>query len=152
MSYRCEMMRLPEHPALTIRKRSAATNLNQCIGEALDAIATYLAGLEEPAAGPPFVAYFNQDMADFELEIGFPVTRPLPGQGDILAGHGPSGRAATCLYVGGWDGLGGAYDELTRRAREKGVETTGLAYEVYLTGPDTPQPDQQTRIIFPVKE
>jgi effector-binding domain-containing protein len=152
MTHRCEMMRLPEQPALTVRKRTPVQSLPQCIGEAIDAVTGYLAELDQATAGPPFVAYYNQDMADLDVEIGFPVTHALPGRGEILASHGPSGRAATCLYVGGWDGLGGAYEILTQWAAEKGVVPTGVAYEVYFNGPDTPQQDQQTRIVFPLKD
>ena len=41
-------------------------------------IAQYLAEQSEQPAGAPFVAYYNMDMQNLDVEIGFPVTACLP--------------------------------------------------------------------------
>ncbi len=92
------------------------------------------------------------DTQDLELEIGFPVTRDLPGRGDIQAGELPGGKVATCLYTGPYSDMELAYTALSRWMEENGYEPTGVAYEMYLSDPEETPPDRhQTQIAFPLK-
>jgi effector-binding domain-containing protein len=152
MSYRCELKEQPSQPTLVIRTRTSVQELGQVLGEAYGAIAQYLGELGEQPAGPPFVAYYNEDMQDLDVEIGFPVARELPGRGDTQASEIPGGRLATCLYTGPYSDIGPAYEVLSQWVEENGYEPTGVAYEVYLSDPkDTPPEELQTQIAFPVK-
>ena len=104
----------------------------------------------EPA-GPPFTAYFNMDMDDLDVEIGFPVPVSLPGKGDIQASEVPEGKAATCLYTGPYSDIGQGYEALTAWINEHGYQPTGVAYEFYLNDPNiTPPPELMTQIVFPL--
>ena len=69
-------------------------DLPQALGKAYGAIMQYLGELGMPPAGAPFVAYFNMDMQDLDIEIGFPVMQPLPGKGEVQASAIPAGKAA----------------------------------------------------------
>jgi effector-binding domain-containing protein len=142
----------PVQPTLAIRTRAVVQELPGALGDAYYAIAQYLEELGEQSAGPPFVAYHNQDMQDLDLEIGFPVSGKLPDRGDIQAGEIPGGEVATCLYTGPYSGIGSAYEALSHWMEENGYQPTGVAYEVYLNDPDeTPPEELQTQIAFPLK-
>jgi effector-binding domain-containing protein len=115
-------------------------------------MAQYLGELGEQPVGPPFVAYFNEDMADLDIEIGFPVARELPGRGGVQPSEIPGGKVATCLHVGPYGEIEPAYEALTEFVAESGHEATGICYEVYLNDPqETPPEALQTQILFPLK-
>lgn len=152
MSYQCEIKQQPAQPALSIRARTPVQDLGQVVGKAYGAIAQYLGEMGEQPAGPPFVAYYNMDMQDLDAEIGFPVSRKLPGRGDIQASEIPGGELATCLHIGPYDKVGAAYEALSRWIQDNGRAATGVAYEIYLNDPSQTLPQQlQTQILFPLK-
>lgn len=152
MSYNCELTQQPAQPTLSIRTRTSVGELPQVLRKAYGDIAQYLGELGEQPAGPPYTAYFNMDMQDLDVEIGFPVPRQLLGKETIQASEIPAGKAATCLYVGPYSDIEPAYTALGQWIQDNDYEPTGVAYEMYLNGPtDTPPHELQTRILFPLK-
>ena len=153
MEYRCELQQQPEQPTLTIRTRTPAKKLPQVMGESYGAIGRYLAELGEQPAGPPFAAYHNMDMDDLDVESGFTVARHLPGQDNIKAGALPTGKNASCIFVGPYVDLQPAYAALAAWIEENEYEATGVAYEFYLNDPNEVPPEElMTQIVFPLKE
>lgn len=153
MSYHCEFKNQPAQPTLMIRTRTPLQNLQQVIGESFGAIAHYLGELGEQPASAPYVAYYNMDMQDLDVEMGFPLTKKLEGRGEIQAGEFPGGKLATCVYTGPYGtGMSEAYTALTQFARANHFEPTGVAYEIYLNSPmDTTPEELRTQIVFPLK-
>jgi effector-binding domain-containing protein len=92
------------------------------------------------------------DMQDLDVEIGFPVTKPLAGKDDIQASEVPGGKLGYALHTGRYGDIAPAYDALTQFVKEQGYEPTGVSYEFYLNDPEeTPQEKLQTQIVFPLK-
>lgn len=152
MSYACELSERAMQPVLCIRTRTPVTELPRVIGGVYAQIGAYLGELGEVPAGPPFTAYHNMDMNDLDVEAGFPVSRPLPGRGEIKSGEIPPGTAATCLHKGPYDKIGSAYTALSAWLKEKGRESSGPAYEFYLNDPSTTPPEQlMTLVLFPLR-
>lgn len=152
MNYKIELQTLPSQPVMSVKTRSAVGNLPHVIGQAYGTILTYLQQLGEQPVGAPFVAYYNMDMEDLELEIGFPVAKPLPGTKDVLASEIPAGRQVSCVHTGPYDKVGPVYDALMNWVKENGYTATGVAYEFYYNSPmDTPEEELQTKIMFPLE-
>ncbi len=152
MSILCEDKELPAQLILVARVRTNVEELPQVFGVWYGAIASYLVELGEAPAGAPFAVYYNMDMQDLDMGIGFPVARSLPGKGEIIPGEIPAGRYATCLYTGPYSELGTAYDALNQWVAEKGVTPSGVAYEMYLNDPtQTPPQELKTLIMFPIQ-
>jgi effector-binding domain-containing protein len=152
MSYQCELRERSAQPTLTIRTRTSVEDLGQVLGQAYGTIGQYLGELAEPCAGPPFVAYHNEDMQDLDIEAGCPVARELPGRGEIQAGEMPGGKVATCLHTGPYSDIGPAYEALSSWMEDKGYEPAGAAYEIYLNDPEeTPPEELETLIMFPLE-
>ena len=152
MSYECEVKERSAQPTLAIRTRTAAENLGHVLGEAYGTIMQYMGELGKQPVGAPFAAYYNEDMEDLDMEIGFPVGRELPGRGEIQAGEIPGGRVATCLHTGPYGDIGPAYEALVEWMEEKGHEPAGPAYEFYLNDPEeVPSEELQTMIMFPLR-
>ena len=135
MSHKCEVKEQPTQPTLSIRTRTSVQDLAQVLGKAYDAIAQYLAELGEQPVGPPFAAYYNMDMQNLDVEIGFPASKRLPGKGEIKASEIPAGKVATCLYTGPYSEIEPAYNALSQWIKDNGYEATGVAYEMYLNDP-----------------
>lgn len=152
MSQNCELFDIPETHTLAIRTHTKVEALPTLIGQSYGAIMQYMGELGEPVSHEPFVIYYNMDMQNLDVELGFPVSKALPGKGDIKSSFLPTGPAARTTYTGPYSDMGPAYEELTSFIKDKGREPSGVAIEYYLTGPDTPQEKHQTRIVFPLKK
>ena len=152
MAHPFELLDRPAQPTLSVRTRTPAQNLSQVIGQAYGAIMQHAGRLGVLPIGAPFVAYYNMDMEDLDLEIGFPFEQRLEGSGNVLAGEIPGGKAASCLHVGPYDQLGAAYEGLQGWMQANGYVPTGVAYEFYLNDPQTtPTEELQTQVVFPLK-
>ena len=152
MSYEVTLNEQAALPTLVVRTRTSVHNLPSALGQAYGAVASYLGGLGQAPAGPPFSAYYNADMEDLDVEIGFPVAQALPGEGEVQAGRMQGGTVAMCLHMGPYSKIGPAYEALTAWMAENRYEAAGPAYEIYLNDPgDTPHSQLRTQVVFPVR-
>jgi effector-binding domain-containing protein len=152
MEYQCELFDRPAQPTLSVRKRAPVQSLPQVVGPAYAAIMQYASQLGIQPSGAPFVAYYNMDMEDLDMEIGFPFAQKPAGKGNILAGEIPGGKAAACLHIGPYDQLGAAYEALGKWMQANGYVPAGVVYEFYLNDPQvTPPAELQTQLMFPLK-
>lgn len=151
MSYPCELKQQAPQPALAVRTRAAVQDLPTLFGRVYGGIMQYLEELGEQPAGMPFAAYHNLDMQNLDVEAGFPVARKLAGRGEIQASEFPGGQLASVMFVGPYDQCGPAYEALTQWVKDKGLEPTGVSYELYYSEPGTPPEETRTEIIFPIK-
>jgi len=151
MAYHCQLKEQPAQTALSVRTHAAVEDLPAQFDKAYGAIMQYLGDLGEQPAGMPFAAYYNMDMQNLDIEIGFPVARNLASRGDIQASQFPGGKLASVMHVGPYDQLGAAYEALMQWVTEHGYEATGVTYELYYSGPETPPEEIRTEIVFPLK-
>ena len=152
MLYQCELLNRSLQPTLAIRTRTAVQNLPQVVGQAYGAILQYVEPLGVQPCGAPFVAYYNMNMQDLDIEIGFPFAQALAGQGDIQAGEIPGGKAVTCVHTGPYDQVRDAYEALQEWFESHNDIPTGVAYEFYLNDPQTtPLSELQTQVVFPLQ-
>jgi effector-binding domain-containing protein len=146
-----ELLKTPDQPALCIRTRTPVDGLPAIIGQSYGRLGAYLASLGGHLAGVPFVAYHNMDMADLDVEMGFPVASQLPGSGDIRYAPVPGGLRAFCMYQGAYGQMAPVYGELAEWIGRHGFVPVGTAYEYYFNGPDFPEEQLLTQIVMPLK-
>jgi len=152
MLNKCEIKEQKVQHALSIRKITSVQSLHQVLGEAYMKIMQYMGELGENPAGAPYTAYFNMDMQNLEVEIGFPVIKELPEKGDIKPSKIPAGKYASCIHTGPYSEIEPAYNILTEWVDDNGYEPSGIAYEFYLNDPDKTRPNKlQTKIQFLLK-
>jgi effector-binding domain-containing protein len=112
----------------------------------------YLEELKENPIGAPFVIYYNMDMQDLDIEIGFPVSKNLPDKDKIKSSEITAGKFASCLYTGPYTEISLAYDALTKWVEDNEYKTTGIAIETYLNDPrEIPPEELKTEIEFLLK-
>lgn len=151
MAFEIKMEETKAQPTLIVKKNIPVTELLHILGATFMAIINHIWALGEQPAGDAFVGYFNLDMDNLELEIGFPVAKPLPGKGDIVAGTIPAGKQVTCLYKGPYMQMPAAYQAIQDWIAAHGHTPVGPVYECYLNSPEeVPESELLTRIVFPV--
>ena len=146
----CEIRHEARRPTLSIRFRAPVSDLQKHFGAVYGSIVGYLAERGEAPLGPAFATYYNMDMDDLDVEAGFLVARPVPGRGNIAACELPEGSYAVCHYVGPYNGVSQAYEQLTTFVADNGYTPSGTAYEWYYDGPETPPEKTRTDVAFPV--
>ncbi len=152
MGYQFELTDEREQPVLSVRIRTAVGNLPQEFGRIYGAILQYLGEIGETTEGPAFGAYYNMDMEDLDVEIGFIMPKAIQGNGDVQAGSIPAGKQASCMYKGAYDDMAPVYNAMMEWIAEKGLEPTGVSYEFYYNSPaEVPVSELLTKIVFPLK-
>ncbi|MDG6244559.1 MAG: GyrI-like domain-containing protein [Methanolobus sp.] len=138
-------------PVLSIRTRAAVSELPVLIGESYEKIMQYMFRIGQEPAGAPFVAYYNMDMEDLDLEIGFPVAMPLEGSGEIGVSEIPAGKYVSMMYKGPYRGMEQPYSEMAKWIEDNGYKPKGISHEYYYNSPmEVPQSELLTRITMAV--
>lgn len=152
MQYQFVVEEKAARPTMSIRTRAAAENLPQVLGKAYGDIMNYLHEIGVQPAGAPYAGYFNMDMQDLDIEIGFPVGQVIPGRDKIQASEIPAGKQASCLYTGPYNKIEPVYNAIMDWLPAKGYIATGVSYEFYLNDPaQTPEAELLTEIVFFLK-
>lgn len=152
MDYKFELKEQPAQPVLSIRRRTSVDKLPEEIGKAYSEIIKYLDEMGEKPEEAPFVAYYNLDMEDLDVSMGFPVLKQLPGKGDIKAEEIPGGKQVSYMYKGSYNGMAPVYEAMSKWVSENGHVPTGISYEYYYNSPaDVPENELLTKIVFPLK-
>lgn len=152
MSFVFQIEETGQQPMLCIRKTVAVTKLPQILGEVYGKVVDHIARQGVQPLGPAIIGYFNMDMENLELEIGFPVQEPLAGNDEIVLTYIPAGKKATGFHKGPYQDLAKTYDAMSRWMAEKGYEASGVVYEFYFNSPgEVPETELLTKINFPLK-
>ena len=148
----CETKEFNTQPTLSIRFRSPVHDLPKHFGRVYGAVMQYLGELGEQPAGMTYAAYYNMDMQDLDIEIGFFFDKALEGRGDVKPVVYPAMAIASAMHKGPYDTLNVTYDALNAWIKEQGDEPTGVVFEFYLNSPQEVPPEEMlTRIEFILK-
>jgi len=151
---------LPLQPYVAVRMEASIEQLNKVIPAGIGQVAGLLGAHGIQPAGPPFVRYLVVDMPKhLEIQIGFPVGKPVKAVAPLLAGAFPAGRYITYTYTGPYSGLIGANGtvinwaskhrlSLDQKPAKQGV-AWGARAEIYITDPShEPDPNKlKTKIM-----
>lgn len=152
MSYLLQIVETEEQPVLSVKITTSVSNIPNVVGRIYGQIANYIVEKGEEPIGPALIAYYNMDMENLIIEIGFPVARKFDGKDDIVLRHIPAGRKATVFHKGAYSEIGPVYEQLTKYIREKGYEPTGVVYEYYYNSPgEIPESELLTKVEFLLK-
>lgn len=149
MRYVFQIIETEEQPVLSVQLVTTIEEMPQMIGDIYRSVVNYLIGKGQEPVGPAFVAYYNMDMQNLQIEVGFPVQKELEGQGEIVLRHIPAGKKATGFHKGSYREISKVYDALAAFLKEKGYESTGVAYEYYYNSPEeVPESELLTKVEF----
>lgn len=152
MTYTIEMKDRPAQRTLAIRTHSPVQDLPVVIPQTMQKIGDYLAQTKQSTNDIPFVGYYNMDMQNLDVEIGFLSSGNASGQGSIQTGTIPAGKAATVMHIGSYATIGNAHEFLHKWMEANGYQSVNGYYEIYLNDPaDTPEDQLKTEIFTLVK-
>jgi len=152
MSYLFQIEETEKQPVLSVQTTTSVGNLPNIVGEVYGSIVNYIIESGEEPLGPAFIAYYNMDMENLIVEIGFPVAKKIEGKGEIKLRYIPAGKKATGFYKGAYNEIGPLYEQLTLWISQKGYEPTGVVYEYYYNSPqEIPECELLTKVEFLLK-
>jgi len=135
------------------------------LGQLWKEVSDWLGSKGITPSGPPIIRYLTTDMdKGLDIEVGFPVSSAVPGEGRISGVVFPAGRYAVTVHSGPYDDLVAATAELLAWAEKNGivwqtsimdnVEWWAARIESYPTDPDKePDPKKwKTELAFLVAE
>lgn len=124
------------------------------MGEAYAKLYAYIGQKGIQPTGAPFAVYTQYDPnGNTTFEAGMPVASKVEGLGDVVYKEYPAMKVLSTLYKGAYENVTSVYEAMEKYMKEKGMQPTMVAWEVYLTDPakvKKPE-DNQTLIYFPLK-
>jgi effector-binding domain-containing protein len=152
-TYEIETRTLAEQDTAVEYGTLSVAEIRPWLGKAFEDVASYLERKGAGPAGMPFARYHPTSDDRFEVEAGFPASTPTSGGGDVEPSDLPGGLAAVAVHIGPYDAMQPTYEALRVWVQERGGETLGDAWEVYLTDPgDQPDPGSwRTEVVQPYR-
>jgi effector-binding domain-containing protein len=127
-----ELQQRAAQPVISIRATIPTLRLGEVMGARIAALTGYLRASGAQVTGPFFVRYHTFSEIETDMETGFPLVEPVPGEGEIVAGELPGGPAIATWHHGPHDrSLGEAYARLAAWQQEHARESDGPLWEVY---------------------
>jgi effector-binding domain-containing protein len=102
-------------------------------------------------SGGPYVCYHNTDLANLDVEIGFPVARPVSGGNDIVCYTIPVQKAVSGIFLGAYEDTDPLMMEMMQWIQEHGHKQQGRIFNYYLNDQDRAASELLTQIVIPVK-
>lgn len=141
-----------EQHVLSIRTVINFNDFPEIAGRAYEKLMEYAATKNLLFAGCPFVCYHNTNLENLEVEMGFPVANPTPGNGDDITGYTiPVQKAFSGMFLGAYEDTDPLMFEIMETAAQQGYEQQGPIYHYYLNNSDRQASELLTRIVVPVK-
>lgn len=153
MPYDISVKEVPAQHAAVVRLRTTATSISDDVGRGYATVGAAVGRAGVGFAGPPFLVMTQlaDDESTGEIELGFPVLAPFPGDGEVVGVELPAGLVACTVHRGPYDEAGPAYRAVEAWIQEHGHAGAGTPREVYLTDPEKTTPaDYLTEIQFPI--
>lgn len=149
-----ELVDQAAQPVLYVRITTSLDELNNEFDKNFALLESYLSELGEQPASAPYAAYYNHDMQNLDVEMGFPVASALSGKDEIQAGALPAFTKAVCgIHKGPYSSLDKTYEQIYAYIANNKLEQSGAHYDFYVSNPDNiPEAELVTKIIIPVKE
>ncbi len=146
MAYEVKTEQRPEQVTAVVRGQVAVDGIAAFIGGAFGEVMAAVNAQRLAVVGPPFGRYHVLETG-FEVEAGFPTSRPVEPVGRVTPSTLPGGEVATTMHVGSYDGVAAAYTAVRQWLEAHDLVPSGDPWETYLDGPEVPQP--RTIVSFP---
>lgn len=148
-----QLTTIPEAATAVVRAVVPMSELPAFFDRSFRALSAALGASGTAPSGPAFAYYVRQPAEACDLEVGFPVDGQIQPTDDVVRSRLPSGRVATVVHEGGYDGLQQSWSRLQDWVAEQGLIPAGGFWEVYLTEPtpDGNPADNRTALYLPLQ-
>lgn len=125
-----------QHTAV-IHFRIARADMPKVMGPGVGELLAVLAEQGIVPAGPLFTHHARMEPGVFDFDLGFPVATPVTAQGRVQASQLLPTRVARSTYLGAYEGLSEAWDELMAWIGASGHKAGPDLWESYVSGPES---------------
>lgn len=98
-----------------------------------------------------FVCYHNTDLENLDIEMGFPVAKPVSGNDDIAGYTIPVQKGVSGIFLGAYEDTNPLMYEIIQWIKEHGYEQQGKVYNYYLNDEDRNANELLTQIVMSIK-
>jgi len=152
MSFKYEIKEQKIQSTVSIRTRTSLSQLPDLIRKSYEDISKHILETGGVCSGAPFAIYFNMDINDIDVELGFPVAKTIREKNEIKNSQIPAGKVLQFTHVGPYNELEKTYGNAMKWIKENNISTTGTICEFYLNDPaSTPPSHLETEIRFFIK-
>ena len=152
MSFKYEIKDQKAQSVASIRARTSISHLPDLIGKSYLEIGKHLGETGGICTGAPFAIYYNMDINDMDVELGFPVAKNIIEKNEIKNSQIPAGKVLLFTHIGPYNELEKTYGNAMNWIKENNITATGTVCEFYLNDPAvTPPSDLETEIRFFIK-
>ncbi|MGI5900881.1 MAG: hydrolase [Desulfitobacteriia bacterium] len=154
MKFRIELVEYENpQPTIAIRTMTTMDDLPETMGKSFMKLMKYLDELKVLPVEPPYVAYHNLDLSNFDVEMGFVLPKVIPAKDDMKIGEFRAGKYLSRVFKGPYAGMEHPYEEMFRWMEQRGYDAVGVYYEFFYNTPSqVTQEELLTRIVMPLKK
>lgn len=154
-TYEVEQVETSAQPYVGIKTSSSADpeDIGMAMSEAYGKVMSYLSSNDVEASGPPISINISYDEQKAEMICAIPVDDLIEVEGDLESGQTYQGLALKTVYMGNYDDIGNAHQDINAYISYYNYERNGQPWEVYITDPMT-EPDTskwETQLYYPIK-
>lgn len=141
----------PEQYVLSIRTNINFNDYPNTAEESYKQIMKYVELNGLLLSGGPFVCYHNADLENLDVEIGFPVAKPVLGNNEIVGYTIPVQKVVSGISLGPYEEDDPLMIEIINWIKEHGYEQQGKIYNYYLNDEVRNANELLTQIVVPIK-
>jgi len=163
-----EIVMRPASPTIALRARINMLQMAKVMGSSYRAVFEELERRGLKADGAPYARYTGIDWEElaaqgklaamlgiftrkWNVEMGLPLSEPLPPAEGFVAGCLPAGRYVETLHRGPYRKVNAAYERLQNLARQEGLKLGSESIEIYLNDPrTTASAELETLVLIPL--
>src|SRR5690625_3067249 len=138
----CEVAQAPEVPTAVVSKRDFPMyEMNSLMDGTFSHLISALEEVGIQPIGPAFALHHRQPVSTADVEVGFPVDKPLtetlllPSELELTGSVLPAGRVGWISHIGGYGGLAEAWGAFTAEIGDSEEQMTHPFWEFYVTPP-----------------
>jgi effector-binding domain-containing protein len=131
-----------------------SSDVAQALAVAFGEIMSFITDQGIETAGQPMAITRGWDENGYQFDAAIPVNGlPDSGDGNVRIGYSPSGRAVRYTYLGPYDGMLSAYEQLASFMAANGLREGAVSWEHYISDPgNTPEEEVITHIYILIQE
>jgi effector-binding domain-containing protein len=141
----------PEQHVLSIRKTIRFNDFPNIAKQVYEQIDEYTRQKNLLFSDCPFVCYHNSDLENLDVEMGFPVAKPVSGYGEIGGHTFPVQKVVSGIFLGAYEETDPLMLEILQWITTNGYEQLGSIFNYYLNDGDRPASEQLTKIVIPIR-
>src|SRR5512133_3818880 len=131
-----------EQHVLSIRKVINFSDFPDTAKQTYEQIEAYVKQKNLLVSDCPFVCYHNSDLENLDVEMGFPVAKPVSGSGEIAGHTFPIQKVVAGIFLGAFEETDPLMLEIFQWINAHGFEQQGAIFNYYLNDGDRPASEQ----------